>query len=288
MRHVKLVQAVAAAPEDEEKAASLRALAELGQARMLELRACAMEMQQAIEKHRRETLPFGGGIGDRACHNCGERGHFARDCPAASGDKRACHTCGSIGHLAKDCPQGPVIGDRTCHVCGERGHFARDCKQATCLKCGKTGHKQFECPENVCFKCGKSGHFAKDCVNPPAARGPPPSRRDAEFARDSPRDEREGPGRPPRDERDRPEGSGDRRRVVVRVQRGGRRDERGGGGDERDRRGDRRDDSRDRRGSRDDDGRRDRDRDRPRSGDKRRGERDGDRDGGGAKRSRRR
>ena len=153
MRHVKLVQAVAAAPEEEEKAAASRALAELGQARMLELRAAAMEMQEAIDRHRRETLPFGGGIGDRACHNCGERGHFARDCPSAN--TRSCHTCGQSGHLAKACPMGPVAGDRACHVCGERGHLARECKQATCF--GKPGHKQFECPENVCFKAASRG-----------------------------------------------------------------------------------------------------------------------------------
>ncbi|CAM6082727.1 unnamed protein product [Calypogeia fissa] len=58
--------------------------------------------------------PGGVGGGDRACYNCGETGHIARDCSSevpsngragggGGGGNRNCYNCGEAGHLARDC-----------------------------------------------------------------------------------------------------------------------------------------------------------------------------------------
>lgn len=113
------------------------------------------------------------GANDGGCRNCGDEGHFARDCPeprqgGGGGMTGECYkyvssfirifqqkltpsSCGEIGHNKQDCQNPPVEREFTgeCRSCGEVGHRRADCPTA---------------PAQKCRVCDEEGHVAADCT----------------------------------------------------------------------------------------------------------------------------
>uniref|UniRef100_A0A6B2LJH8 CCHC-type domain-containing protein n=1 Tax=Arcella intermedia TaxID=1963864 RepID=A0A6B2LJH8_9EUKA len=69
----------------------------------------------------------GGGGGGDGCFNCGDSGHFSRECPKGRGGGRG----GGRGRGGDRGGRGGRSGGRSggdgCFNCGESGHFSREC-----------------------------------------------------------------------------------------------------------------------------------------------------------------
>ena len=60
---------------------------------------CAYEDVWRLGQGARAAQAKPAAAGDVVCHNCGRKGHYARDCP----NPPKCSHCGNSGHVAKDC-----------------------------------------------------------------------------------------------------------------------------------------------------------------------------------------
>ncbi|KAF4726769.1 hypothetical protein FOZ63_027621, partial [Perkinsus olseni] len=117
-----------------QKAASLRALGLADDSTKVADPKLLLSTTSPDKKSNRQKKRFSGpswvfDIG--SCQRCGERGHFARECPKAEPSK---------------------VRER-CEKCGALNHGKDDCKfklKAPCKRCGEEGHSEFICPARSC------------------------------------------------------------------------------------------------------------------------------------------
>lgn len=136
--------------------------------------------------------------GNPVCYNCGNDGHFSKDCQEPERAK-SCYNCGSADHLLRECPEEarkpqmvtetssnsgaartveegaetPASSEQSEEVASEDSKVPSGPKNQrpalACYKCGKVGHKEKNCrgrgfaKKTQCYSCGGFGHLSKDC-----------------------------------------------------------------------------------------------------------------------------
>ena len=84
----------------------------------------------------------------KACHKCGQEGHFVNKCPTLGAEKQPndgkCRSCGEEGHKKSKCPQNEKVTP-------EAKPFDTP-KEKKAPKAGQSLEEKWK--DAICYKCG--------------------------------------------------------------------------------------------------------------------------------------